>query len=417
MVERNADVAKMGRNYLFHEIAKRKKALLEKEPGTRLINLGIGDTTEPIPPSVVEAMREAASRLGSKKTYTGYGETHGKWLLREKISEVIYNSKVSPDEIFISDGAKCDVGRMQLLFSRNVPVALQDPVYPAYMGASVLSGKTGGAQDGGSYEGIHYLPCTPENGFTPDVTTLPPGTLLYLCSPNNPTGTVLTRDQLTRLVHFARENRCFLLFDSAYAAFIQSEELPRSIYEIEGAQEVAIETSSFSKRIGFTGVRLGWSVVPHKLTFADGSSVWKDWSTLTSTLFNEASNIAQAGGIAALEKEGLASQRKLIAFYLENARLLREALSPLPCYGGEHAPFLWLPLRSKSSWETFETLLEKAKIVTTPGVGFGPSGEGFIRISAFASRSDIHKASTLLQHILLQKADVEVFKNREQQRT
>lgn len=398
MVKQNPDLAKVQADYLFVEIAARRDALLAKEPNARLISLGIGDTTEPIPPSIVDAMSARVQALGTLEGYTGYGSGSGTPELRQSVAMNVYANRIAADEVFISDGSKCDIGRLQVLFGRDCNIALQDPAYPAYVGTSVMSGKTGGAGADGIYDGITYLPCTPGNDFAPDPGMVPEGSIIYLCSPNNPTGTVLTREQLEGFVRCAKETKSIIVFDSAYASFIQDDSLPQSIYEVEGADEVAIETGSFSKRVGFTGVRLGWLVVPKALKFEDGTSVHADWVRVSSTFFNAASNIVQAGGVATLEPEGVKEQQHLIQFYMENARILRETVQKLgyKCYGGEHTPYLWLDLDGRSSWDVFDELLHGAHIISTPGVGFGPAGEGYLRLSAFGHRADIEEAAERL---------------------
>jgi LL-diaminopimelate aminotransferase len=280
---------------------------------------------------------------------------------------------------------------LQTLFGSKVSIAVQDPAYPVYVDGSILHG----------IESIHYLPCTPENNFFPTLDSSKKTDLLYFCSPNNPTGAVATKEQLKRLVAFAREQKSILIFDSAYAHFVQDPTLPSSIYEIEGADEVAIETGSFSKIAGFTGVRLGWTIVPKKIKYEDGLSVHSDWRRLTSTIFNGACNIAQYGGVAILSDSGQKEIENLTKFYMENTRILKNALrgSHYTVYGGDHAPYVWIHFKGKTSWGTFQEILETHHLVTTPGVGFGPCGEGFIRISAFGHRHNILKAAERLAHL------------------
>ena len=315
MIRRNQNFVKLPGSYLFPQINQRKKEFLAKNPDAALISLGIGDTTEPLPAVISNALAEAANRLGTKEGYNGYGAEQGREDLRSRIAEAIYKGKVQPDEVFISDGAKCDIGRLQLLFGHGISIAVQDPAYPVYVEGSILHG----------VETVFFLPCRPENGFFPDLSKTPRTDLIYFCSPNNPTGAVATREQLEELIAFAKENRSLIIFDAAYANYIQDPDLPRSIYEIDGAQEVAIETSSFSKLAGFTGVRLGWTIIPHALKYEDGSSVRADWNRLTTTIFNGASNIAQHGGLAVLAEEGSREIEQIINYYLENARLIKEA--------------------------------------------------------------------------------------------
>jgi LL-diaminopimelate aminotransferase len=398
MVKRNPHLTKLQAGYLFPEINKRKKTFLEKHPEAKLISLGIGDTTEPIPSCIVEGLKKGSEALGTLEGYTGYGPEQGLNALRKQIAKKLYQDKINPEEIFISDGSKCDIGRLQLMFGSYSIIAVQDPSYPVYVDTSVILGQTAHYQ-AGRYEGIVYMPCLPENNFFPNLNQVKPANLIYFCSPNNPTGAVATHSQLKQLIQFAKQNRSILIYDAAYASYIQDSDLPRSIYEIEGAQEVAIELGSFSKMAGFTGVRLAWSVVPKQLYFEDGHSVHQDWSRINSTFFNGASNIAQAGGLAALTQEGLNAIKDLIHFYMENTQLLRLCLQNLgyPVYGGEHAPYIWVKFPYESSWKAFEEILEKAHLICTPGNGFGPAGEGFVRFSAFGQRSHIQTAISRLQ--------------------
>jgi len=381
MVRRNVNFTRLHPVYLFADIAKQKAAFLLKNPHAQLISLGIGDTTEPIVQTVDQKLVEKAQALGTMRGYSGYGPEQGDPLLREKIALA---AGVKPEEVFVSDGSKCDIGRLQHLFGTGLKVAVQDPTYPAYVDNSII---------GGSSE-IVYLACQPENGFFPEIEKAPPFDLLYFCSPNNPTGAVATHAQLERLVKEVKCRGAILLFDAAYSRYIQDPTLPRSIFEIAGAREVAIELGSFSKIAGFTGVRLGWTIVPEELHYEEGGSVRADWQRIATTCFNGASNIAQAGGVAVLEPQGLQEVELQIAFYLENASLLKDAFekSGFTVYGGGNAPYLWIHFPGRSSWEVFEELLEKAHIVTTPGVGFGPAGEGFVRVSPYGHRSHILEA-------------------------
>ncbi len=403
MVERNANLAKLQAGYLFPEVSKRKEAFLKSNPGAKLINLGIGDTTEPLTPFVSEQLQRDSKDLGTREGYKGYGPCEGHMPLRERIAEKFYHGKVSADEIFISDGAKCDMGRLQLLFSPRASIAIQDPAYPVYVDTSVMMGRSGhyNAKEL-QYHNIVYMPCSPENGFFPDLNKLPRTDIIYFCSPNNPTGAVATKAQLTELVKLAIKNKSIILFDAAYASYIQDPALPRSIYEIEGASKVAIEVNSFSKLAGFTGLRLGWSVVPKELRFDDGTPIYNDWQRIACTFFNGPSILAQLGGLAVLDdknKEALGAQ---LAHYMGNAQILREGLRQLGVvvYGGDNAPFLWAHFAGRDSWEVFEDLLKRANIVTTPGAGFGAAGQGFIRLTAFGTRSNIQEAVTRLKNAL-----------------
>lgn len=383
-MKRNPNFDFLKSSYLFPEINFRKKQFLIQNPGASLISLGIGDTTEPIPKSIVNSLAKAAAELGTHEGYSGYGPEQGINILREEIASKIYSNKVETEEIFVSDGAKCDLGRLQMLFGNNISIAVQDPSYPVYIEGSLIQG----------VKKIVSMPCTPENQFFPDLKTVPRTDLIYFCSPNNPTGAVATRVQLENLVKFAQKNRSIIIFDSAYAYYIQDPSLPKSIYEINGAEKVAIEISSFSKLAGFTGVRLGWTVIPEALKYDDGSSVKADWNRLTSTLFNGASNIAQAGGCAILQDKGMQEAAFLIQYYLENARIIKDTLEELgyEVFGGVNAPYLWVYFKEQKSWDIFQWFLDQFQIITTPGSGFGPAGEGYLRLTAFGHRKDILKA-------------------------
>lgn len=407
MVQRNKNIAKLQAGYLFPEIGRRRRALLEKNSDAQLISLGIGNTTEPLTPHITTGLKNAAAGLGTTDGYSGYDDdARGGQLLQDlkaKTANKLYNGIVSPDEIFVSDGAKCDCGRLQVLFGEDVSVAVQDPAYPVYVDGSVIAGASGVYnKNDGLFDGIVYMDCTPKNNFFPDLTTLPRTDLIYFCSPNNPTGAVATKAQLKELVDFARQNKSIIIFDTAYAAFVQDDDLPKSIFEIEGSREVAIEVSSFSKPIGFTGVRLGWSIVPQELTFDDGTPVANDWRRVTGTLFNGASNIAQYGGLAALDDEGLAEMEQTVSYYMENARLIKQALDDLgiTTYGGGNSPYVWAEFPGQDSWDVFTDILENAHVVTTPGAGFGPAGQGFIRFSAFGHKGDVIEATKRLKEKL-----------------
>ena len=319
--------------------------------------------------------------LGTEKGYVGYGPEQGIDPLRQQIATVVYKDRFDQSEIFVSDGACCDIGRLQTLFGNGVRIAIQDPAYPVYADGSVIHG----------VQEIHFLPCTPENGFFPDLNALPPVDIIYFCSPNNPTGAVSTHAQLEKLVAFAKRHRSIIIFDTAYAAYIKDPSLPKSIYEIAGAEDVAIEIGSFSKSAGFTGVRLGWTVVPKSLTYDCGKAVRNDWDRVVTTVFNGASIIAQKGGLAALADRGSAGAEATVNFYLENARLIKSAFEEMgyEVFGGVHAPYLWVRFPGRASWDVFQELLEKTHIVTVPGSGFGQSGEGFVRLSAYGKREHI----------------------------
>lgn len=385
MVKQNPIFSLISPTYLFPEINRRKREFIEKNPQATLISLGIGDTTEPVTPTINQSLVNKSIQLGSIEGYTGYGPEQGILELRELISKRVYEGCVSPNDIFISDGAKCDIGRLQFLLNPDHEVAIQDPSYPVYVDASIMSGA----------KSLKLLPCLPENNFFPDLSPIAPSSIIYWCSPNNPTGTVSTRKQLESLVQFAISNNCLIIFDAAYSLFIQDRRLPRSIFEIPGADKVAIELNSFSKSAGFTGIRLGWSVVPEALCYENGKSIQSDWKRIVSTLFNGASIISQHGGIAALEDEGFKEMHKLIEIYLENTHILSDALKRQghTIYGGEHIPYIWLKTQHDNSWNAFQYYLERFHLVTTPGSGFGKSGEKFLRISGFGRREQILEAS------------------------
>ncbi|MDR2481679.1 MAG: LL-diaminopimelate aminotransferase [Spirochaetaceae bacterium] len=392
MLKRNIHIANLKAGYLFPEIARRRRDFAESHPDAKIISLGVGNTTEPLLPHICEGLVEGARRLGNVKTYSGYMD-EGLEELRVLINNVFYNSQFAADEIFISDGAKCDIGRLQTLFGKDVKTAVQDPSYPVYVDGSVISGAAGAWDDSG-YSGITYLPCTPENEYFPDLSVIKTGSLIYFCSPNNPTGAVAAKDQLSLLVKRALETNSIIIFDAAYSEYIRDSSLPKTIYAIAGAENCAIEVNSFSKSAGFTGVRLGWSIVPKTLKFSGGESVNADWARIQSTLFNGASNIAQFGALAALSGEGRKELTALTDFYLENARLIQNAAQQLSieCTGGSNSPYIWARFPGEESWDVFKRILEKCHIVTTPGSGFGPSGESFIRFSAFGHRESVEEA-------------------------
>lgn len=369
---------------------------MAKNPDAKIISLGIGDTTEPIPSVITNAMIQRAKGLSSLDGYTGYGAEQGEKLLRAALCETFYGGLgIEEGEVFVSDGAKCDISRLQLMFGADVIMACQDPSYPAYVDTSVMMGQTGLLDSATQqYANISYLTCSPKNNFFPDLSSTPRTDIIYFCSPNNPTGSAATREQLTELVEFARKNGSIIVYDSAYAIYISDSSTPKSIFEIPGAKEVAIEVGSFSKYAGFTGVRLGWTVVPAALRYADGSPIINDFNRVMTTCFNGASNIAQAGGLACLSPEGLKAMNDLVVYYKENARILFDTFTSLgfETFGGLNAPYVWVNFPGRSSWEVFSEILEKADIVTTPGSGFGPGGEGFVRASAFGHRENILEA-------------------------
>ncbi len=397
MAKINQNYDKLAAGYLFPEIARRTNAFLDSNQGAEVLRLGIGDTTEPIVAAVLKGLHDGVDSLGAAETYSGYGPSEGVQALREALAREYGELGVNLafDEFFVSDGAKSDSANIQSIFSQDCVVAVQDPAYPVYVDSNVIYGRTGEATDSG-YEGLIYMPCTEENGFFPP---LPDGKvdLIYLCSPNNPTGAVASKSQLKSFVDYALEHKAIIFFDSAYSAFITDPDLPRSIYEIEGADKCAIEFNSFSKTAGFTGVRLAWTVVPKACEAEDAPAgkLHALWTRRQNTFFNGASNIVQAGGLAALSSEGKAQTAQQVAFYLENARIINEGLQSLniTTYGGGNAPYVWMKAPGGlSSWDFFDKLLNECHVVGTPGSGFGPAGEGFFRLSAFGHRENVERA-------------------------
>ncbi|MFV2067630.1 MAG: LL-diaminopimelate aminotransferase [Pirellulales bacterium] len=397
----NQHFLKLKAGYLFPEIARRVARFSDANPGAEMIRLGIGDVTEPLPAAVVEAMHRAVDEMAQSATFRGYGPEQGYAFLREAISRHDYQERgidVSADEIFVSDGSKCDTGNILDIFGGGNRVAITDPVYPVYVDTNVMAGRTGEADGSGRYEGLVYVPMTAENGFQPK----PPREavdLVYLCSPNNPTGATVTREVLAEWVAYAREHDAILLFDAAYEAFIRDGAIPHSIYEIDGAKEVAIEFRSFSKNAGFTGVRCACTVVPRAVTGRDGDggrqAIHALWSRRQSTKFNGASYVVQRGAEAVYSEAGQRQTRTLVDFYMENADRLRQGLTAagLEVHGGENAPYVWLKTPGgMSSWDFFDRLLERAHVVGTPGSGFGASGEGYFRLSAFNSHDRVAEA-------------------------
>ena len=398
MINRNSGLENLTAGYLFPEVARRRREYLAAHPDAKIISLGIGNTTEPLPQYIAKKMSDYVMGLATKEGYSGYGDEQGLTELRNKIAEVFYPNLVSGDEVFISDGAKCDIARIQTLFGKDVKVAVQDPAYPVYVDGSVIVGAAG-KNNGSGYEGITYMPCVPENNFFPDLSKIEKNSVIYFCSPNNPTGAVSTKADLKKLVDFANANDCVIIFDAAYREFIRDPSLPKSIYEIEGSRTCAIEINSFSKPAGFTGVRLGWSIVPKELKYADGTPLHQDWNRIMTTLFNGASNIAQHGGLACLDAQGIEAMKSVIDYYLENADLIKKTFEGenfkamgAQVYFTGNSPYVWVKFPGKKSWDIFDSILDKCRVVTTPGSGFGPGGESFIRISAFGHKEDVAEA-------------------------
>ncbi|MFW6329746.1 MAG: LL-diaminopimelate aminotransferase [Alkalispirochaetaceae bacterium] len=398
MVNINPNFDKLQKSYLFVDIARRVEAFASEQPDREIIKLGIGDVTRPLTPAVVAAMREAVEEMGRAESFRGYGPEQGYAFLREAIAEGDFRERgvdISADEIIVSDGAKCDTGNFQELFSLDSVVAVADPVYPVYVDTNVMAGRAGSAREG-RYDGLVYLEGNESNGFVPP----PPEEhvdLLYLCFPNNPTGAVATREQLSEYVSYARQQKALILFDAAYEAFVRDDSIPRSIFEIEGAKECAVEFRSYSKTAGFTGTRCAYTVVPTECRAFDAEggerSVRDLWLRRHTTKFNGVSYPVQRAAAAIYTPEGRKEQRELTDYYLENARSIRSAMESLgmSCYGGVNSPYIWVSAGG-SSWELFDRILREAAVVTTPGVGFGRAGEGFIRISAFNDREKVVEA-------------------------
>jgi len=401
VVQVNGNYLKLKAGYLFPEIARRVKAFSEANPEAPIIRLGIGDVTEPLPEACRTAMKAAVDELGTREGFHGYGPEQGYLWLREAIAKQDFQARgceVSAEEIFISDGSKCDSSNILDILGEGNRIAVTDPVYPVYVDSNVMAGRTGDADGGGQYGGLTYLSITADNGFT---APLPEGKvdLIYLCFPNNPTGAVASREQLKQWVDYALANDALILFDAAYEAFIRDPELPHSIYEIEGARQCAIEFRSFSKNAGFTGTRCALTVVPKGLsgTAANGEKVelWGLWNRRQCTKFNGVSYIVQRGAEAVYSPEGQAQVKALIDFYMDNAALIRQELTAagIAVYGGEQAPYVWLKTpKGLDSWGFFDHLLGQAHVVGTPGSGFGAAGEGYFRLSAFNSRANVEEA-------------------------
>ncbi len=401
MARINDHYLKLAGGYLFPEIGRRVRAFQEANPKAEIIRLGIGDVVLPIPASIREAMHRAIDEMGAEATFRGYGPEQGYDFLRNAIAEHDFKARganVSPDEVFVSDGSKCDSGNIQEIFATAARVAVPDPVYPVYVDTNVMAGRTGAASETGAYEGITYLPCTEANGFRPAPPDRPVD-LVYLCFPNNPTGAVATKAELETWVRWAKANDSVLLYDAAYEGYIRDPALPHSIYEIPGAREVAIEFRSFSKLAGFTGLRCGYVVIPKELVGVDASGnpveLHRLWLRRQTTKFNGASYPIQAGAAACYTAEGRRETRASIDYYMENARIIRAAIGAagLRVYGAENAPYAWIKTTiGVGSWELFDRLLQQAHVVSTPGAGFGACGEGFIRLSAFGKRDRIEEA-------------------------
>jgi LL-diaminopimelate aminotransferase len=396
----NENYLKLKAGYLFPEIGRRVATYTAAHPNEKVIRLGIGDVTLPLTPSVVKAFHEGVDEMADAARFKGYGPEQGYDFLREAIAKNDYQARgcdIRADDIFVSDGSKCDTGNLQEIFGLENVIAVSDPVYPVYVDTNVMAGRTGDQNASGQYAGIVYMPCTEENGFLP---ALPKARadLVYLCFPNNPTGTVASREVLATWVDWARKNKAILLFDAAYEAFITDERIPHSIYEIPGARECAIEFRSFSKTAGFTGTRCAFTVVPKGLLAYDRKGNAVDlhliWNRRQTTKFNGVSYPVQKAAAAIYTDAGRAEVRGLISAYMENARILRERLGAMgyKVFGGIHAPYIWLNTKGQTSWDFFDRLLNKVQVVGTPGAGFGLAGEGYFRFSAFGERTRVIEA-------------------------
>ena len=403
MVKVNENYSKLPGSYLFAEIARRVSAYSDANPGSRLIKLGIGDVTRPLAPAVVDALKRASGEMGSEESFKGYGPYEGYDFLREAIVKndyAPYGADISSDEIFVSDGAKSDCGNIGDIFSEDNIVAVCDPVYPVYVDTNAMSGRAG-EWDGAKWTNIIYMPCTAENGFMPELPAAVPD-IIYLCYPNNPTGAAATKEQLKRWVDYANAHGSVILYDAAYRAYIREDSLPRSIYEIDGARDCAIEFCSFSKTAGFTGTRCGWTVIPKALK-RGGESLHDMWLRRQSTKFNGAAYVIQRAAEATYSPEGKAQVSETIDYYMNNAQVIRTGLQSagMQVYGGENSPYIWLRTPGGiGSWEFFDRLLKEANVVTTPGAGFGPSGEGYIRMTAFGGAAATREAVDRLISIL-----------------
>lgn len=397
----NENHLKLPGNYLFAEISKRVNAYKNEHPQAKIIRLGIGDVTRPLPEASIRAMHQAVDEMGREETFRGYPEYEGYDFLIQKIIEVDYKKrgiKIDRDEVFVSDGAKSDTANIQELFGLDNIIAVTDPVYPVYVDSNVMAGRTGEYGADGKWSRVVYLPCTAENNFVPELPKQKVD-MIYLCFPNNPTGMTLTKEQLKKWVDYARECKAVILYDSAYEAYIHDKDVPHSIYEVDGAREVAVEFRSFSKTAGFTGTRCAYTVIPKEVvaytSSGEACSLNKMWYRRQATKFNGVSYIVQRGAEAVYTEEGQQQIRATIEYYMENARIIREGLQSLniKVFGGINAPYIWLKTpKGLDSWAFFDKLLNEANIVGTPGVGFGPSGQGYFRLTAFGNRESAQEA-------------------------
>ncbi|MDA3789257.1 MAG: LL-diaminopimelate aminotransferase [Desulfobacula sp.] len=407
MIKANDNYSKLKASYLFSDIAKKVNDYQQKNPEAHIIRLGIGDVTMALAPAVIKGFHDGVDEMANDATFRGYGPEQGYAFLRETIAKNDFQDRgadILADEIFVSDGAKCDTGNFQELFAQDIRVAIPDPVYPAYLDTNVMAGRTGEYEDG-RYSGIVYMECLKDNNFLPKLPEEKVD-LIYLCSPNNPTGSAMTKKELASWVAYAKENRALILFDAAYESFIRDEELPRTIYEIEGAKEVAVEFRSFSKTAGFTGTRCGFTVVPKDCMIFNSKgekvSLHALWNRRHCTKFNGVSYPVQKAAEAVYSKEGKVQVRQQIDYYLNNADIIRKTIASLgfDYVGGKNSPYIWIDGAGRDSWEFFDLLLTKAGVVCTPGAGFGRCGKGYIRISAFNSLENVALAMERLKKAL-----------------
>lgn len=408
MVQINENYLLLKSNYIFAEIDNRVEKYEKENPDAEIIRMGIGDVTKPLPEAVIDGFKQGVDEMSHAETFKGYGPYRGYDFLIEEIIKNDYGSlgiQLDFEEVFVAEGAKPDTGNIQEIFGINNVVAVTDPVYPVYVESNIMAGRGGPMGEDGKYEGLVYLPCTEENNFIPEL----PKThvdLIYLCYPNNPTGTVLSKEQLAKWVEYARENKSIILFDAAYEAYVQEEDIPRSIYEVEGAKEVAIEFRSFSKNAGFTGTRCAYTIVPKELKGFDYKgnpySLNELWFRRLTTKFNGVSYPVQMAAKAIYSAEGQREIKELVSYYMKNAAIIKESLEKLGLnvYGGVNSPYIWIKTpNNMDSWEFFDLLLNEANVVGTPGVGFGPSGEGYFRITAFNTLENTKKAMDRISNL------------------
>ena len=405
MLKANSNYLNLPGSYLFSTISKKVAAYKEANPDRTVISLGIGDVTQPLSLSIIKALHDAVDEMGAKETFKGYAPDLGYEFLRSAIAENDYRARgcdIKDDEIFVSDGAKSDSGNIQEIFDDKCRIAVCDPVYPVYVDSNVMAGRTGLYDENtGRFSNVIYMPCTADNDFSPEFPDETPD-MIYICSPNNPTGTAMTKENLQKWVDYANKNHSVIIYDAAYEAYISEDGIPHSIYECEGARTCAIEIHSFSKNAGFTGVRLGYTVIPKDLKDADGVALHGLWARRHGTKFNGAPYIQQKAGAAVYTPEGRAEIRALVSYYMENAKTIKDGLvsAGYTVYGGVNAPYIWLKTPDDmKSWDFFDRMLEKANVVGTPGSGFGPSGEGYFRLTAFGTHENTREAINRIREI------------------